>query len=64
MEGGVALPRLSRRAFPRLSYSEALFALALAAALVALQSERLVLAAAAGAAASATRPPEWRWQSR
>jgi len=38
-------------------YSEALFALALAAALVALQSERLVLAAAAGAAASATRPP-------
>jgi len=38
-------------------YSEALFALALAAALVALKSERFGLAAVVGAAASATRPP-------
>jgi len=45
-------------------YSEALFALALAAALVALQSGRLGVAAVAGAAASATRPPEWRWPWR
>src|SRR2546428_9626135 len=38
-------------------YSEALFALALAAGLAAVQSERLGAAALAGAAASATRSP-------